>query len=217
MYLYIPGHKPFSTPKAFRGRQVKMDTYTKAVFEKVAFTVESSGFTRHVQGDIYHGWGYPGYIGMDLMVTTIVGTRKASMLLHLKDEREDRGVRGADKFRSFSWIGSPKLNLRAFGDGTQLSATVMIQGGGNIQWFLFPLEGMDPEILVTLVDESGAVVETTKLATTPKTFKKMEAWTGKLKTLKKDQRYTVKAKLNLGPWYGDLTAETKTSLIPDLL
>lgn len=217
MHLYIPGHKQFNTPKAFRGRQVKIDTYTKAAFEKVAFTVESSGFTRHVQGDIYHGWGYPGYIGMELLVTTVVGAKKTAMLLHLKDEREDRGVRGADKFRGFSWIGSPKLLLRAFGDGTQLSATLMIQGGGNLQWFLLPLEGMDPEITVSLADESGAVVETTKLTTTPKTFRKMEGWTGKLKSVKKDQRYTVRAKIHLGPWYGDLSAETKTSLIPDLL
>jgi hypothetical protein len=217
MHLYIPGHKQFNTPKAFRGRPVEIDTYTKAAFEKVAFSVESSGFTRHVQGDIYHGWGYPGYIGMNLTVTTIVGAQKASMLLHLKDEREDRGVRGEGKFRSFSWIGTPKLLLRAYGDGTQLSATVMIQGGGNLQWFLLPLEGMDKEITVTLIDDTGAGVETTRLTTTPKTFHKMEAWTGKLKNLKKDRGYTLRAKLNLGPWYGDLTAEAKTFLIPPLL
>jgi hypothetical protein len=73
---------------------------------------------------------------------------------------------------------------------------------------------MDKEITVSLIDESGTVVETAKMTTTPKTFNKLEGWTGKLKNVKKDRKYTVRAKMNLGPWYGDLTSEMKTFLIP---
>jgi hypothetical protein len=210
MHLYIPGHKQFNHPKAFRMKPVA----GRAVFDKVAFTVESSGFTRNIQGEIRHGPGYPGYIGMDLTVTTTIGKQKASMLVHMKEESEEPGPKDRDKFKSYSLLGVPKLQLRAFADGTQLSATVMIKGGGYTQWFVFPLEGVDKEITVSLVDESGTVVETTKMTTTPKTFTNLESWIGKLKNVKKDQKYTVKAKLNLGPWYGDLTAEVKTFLVP---
>lgn len=218
MFLYIPGHQQFNTPKAFRGRQMKVDEAPKVSFDKVAFTIESSGFTRQIQGDIRHGWKCPGGIGMDLTVTTTVGKQKASMRLHLKEEHEDTGLTDGNKFRTFSLIGAPKLNFRAYGDGTDLSASVLIHSGWYTQWFIYPLEGMDKEITVTLVDESGAVVETTKMTTTPKTFNKLEGWTGKLKNMKKDQRYTVKAKLNLGSaWYGDITAEVKTFLVPKSL
>lgn len=210
MHLYIPGHKKFGHPKAFRMKPV--DGW--AVFEKVEFTVESSGFTRTIKGDVRHTANYPGYISMDLTVTTTEGKKSATMLLHLKQESEEPGVKNRDKFKTFSMLAVPQLKFRAFGDGTDLSATVILQGGGYTGWYILPLEGMDKEITATLYDESGAVVETTKLTTTPKTFNKLEAWTGKLKNVKKDQKYTVKAKLNLGPFYGDLTAEVKTHLVP---
>jgi hypothetical protein len=210
MHLFIPGHPKFNIPKTFRGRQKE----TTAVFEKVAFSVQSSGFTREIQGEIRHGWNYPGLIGMSLTVTTIVGTQRATLLCHLKDTPENTGNSETNKFRSFSLLGGPKLNLRAFGDGTQLSASVSILGEGYTQWFLLPLQGMEKEITVTLVDSAGAVVETLKLVTTPKTFSQLEGWTGKLTKLKKDQKYKVKAKLNLGPWYGDITDEVVTLLLP---
>jgi hypothetical protein len=210
MYLYIPGHKQFNHPKSFRMKAAG----GLAVFDKVAFTVESSGFTRQIQGEIRHSPGYPGYIGMDLTVTTTVGKQKTAMLLHLKDETEEPGTTDRDKFKSVTLLGVPQLKFRAFGDGTQLSATVVVQGQGYTGWYILPLEGMDKEITVSLIDESGTVVETAKMTTTPKTFNKLEGWTGKLKNVKKDQKYTVRAKLNLGPWYGDLTAEVKTYLVP---
>jgi hypothetical protein len=218
MFLYIPGHKQFNTPKGFRGRQAGIREAPMMAFDKVAFTIESSGFTRNIQGEIRHGWKCPGYIGMDLTVTTTVGKQKASMLVHMKEEHEDTGLPDKNKFRTFSLLGAPKLNLRAYGDGTELSATVVIHSGWNTLWFILPLEGMEKEIAVTLVDESGKVAETTKMTTTPKTFNKLEGWTGKLKNVKQDQRYTVRAKINLGPsWYGDITAEVKTFLVPKSL
>jgi hypothetical protein len=210
MHLFIPGHPKFTIPKAFRGKQED----TTAIFDKVAFSVQSSGFVRDIQGEIRHGWNYPGYIGMDLTVTTIVGTQRTAMRWHLKDVPENTSNADTNKFRSFSFLGAPKLSLRAFGDGTQLSATVAVFQGEGVQWFLLPLQGMDKEITVTLVDSTGAVVETTRMITTPKTFNQLEGWTGKLTEMKKDQKYTVKAKMNLGPWVGDVMAEVVTLMIP---
>ena len=210
MFLYIPGHPQYNIPKSFRCKQVE----TTALFSKVAFSIQSSGFTREILADIKHGWGYPSNIDIEMTVTTLVGKDRASMLFSMAPENEATGNEDRAKFRSYSMLGAPKLGLRAFGDGTQLSATLALSSGWSTRWFLLPLQGMEKEIAVTVIDSSGAVVETTKMVTTLKTFRQMEGWTGSLKNLKKDQRYTVKAKINLGPWYRDVTAEVVTLLVP---
>lgn len=208
LHLYIAGHPQLNTPKVIRGKQEE----ASMAFKKVAFSAQSEGFTREIVADVLRGPGDPTGLTLDLTVTTLAGKDKSVMLYGLAGGATGDGG-DKSKFLNFSILGVPKLNLRAFGDGTQLSASLVIYGSAPAIWHLMPLLNMDKEIIITVIDSNGTEVETTRMSTTLKTFKKMEAWTGKLKNLKKDQKYTVKAKINLGPWYGDVTAEVVTLLI----